>query len=167
MTSIKDALEDCLSHRHAWWNAIESARDRASNDADESYWRHELAAFNRTFDSLATLTPPAPGRDAWSYQIQHGPDGEANYAWVHDHNGDLVCTAKTHHAKQIVDAILSALPVAPVVDEAAIRADEREKCDRFVGALWTDLFDNDLVKSEGADTFDKWRERIRAGDGER
>ena len=32
----------------------------------------------------------------------------------------------------------------------------------MVGALWSDLFNKDLVKSEGADYFDKWRDRIRA-----
>lgn len=40
---------------------------------------------------------------AWRYEIQHGPDGEANYAWVYDGMGNLVCTAKTHHAVAIVE----------------------------------------------------------------
>jgi hypothetical protein len=54
--------------------------------------------------------PGAPRRDepggpvAWRYQIQRGPDGEEAYAWVFDDKNNLVCTAKTHHAKAIVGA---------------------------------------------------------------
>lgn len=32
----------------------------------------------------------------------------------------------------------------------------------MVGALWSDLFNKDLVKAAGADYFDKWRDRIKA-----
>lgn len=38
----------------------------------------------------------------WRHEIQHGPEGEADYAWVYDANGMMVCTAKTHHAEAIV-----------------------------------------------------------------
>jgi hypothetical protein len=31
----------------------------------------------------------------------------------------------------------------------------------MVGALWSDLFNKDLVKAAGADFFDKWRQRIK------
>ncbi len=37
-----------------------------------------------------------------------------------------------------------------------------QEADAMVGALWTDLFNKDLIKPDGADYFDKWRERIRA-----
>ncbi len=37
-----------------------------------------------------------------------------------------------------------------------------QEADAMVGALWTDLFNKDLVLAEGADYFDKWRLRIRA-----
>jgi hypothetical protein len=33
--------------------------------------------------------------------------------------------------------------------------------DQMVGALWADLFDNNMVKSQGAWWFDKWRARIK------
>ena len=33
--------------------------------------------------------------------------------------------------------------------------------DAIVGALWSDLFNKDLVKAAAADYFDKWRTRIR------
>lgn len=33
--------------------------------------------------------------------------------------------------------------------------------DEMIGALWSDLFNKDLVKAAGADYFDKWRSRIR------
>lgn len=40
----------------------------------------------------------------WSYKIQYGPDGEANYAWLY--RGDvMVATMKTHNAVAIVSAL--------------------------------------------------------------
>lgn len=42
---------------------------------------------------------------AWRYEIQRGPNGETAYAWVYDEKNEMVCTAKTYHAKQIVDAM--------------------------------------------------------------
>lgn len=41
-------------------------------------------------------------KTAWRYEIKYGPEGEANYAWVYDADGEMVCTAKTHHAEAIV-----------------------------------------------------------------
>lgn len=41
-------------------------------------------------------------KTAWRYEIKYGPEGEANYAWVYDADGNMVCTAKTHHAEAIV-----------------------------------------------------------------
>ncbi len=37
-----------------------------------------------------------------------------------------------------------------------------QEADALVGALWTDLWNKDLIKPDGADYFDKWRGRIRA-----
>lgn len=34
--------------------------------------------------------------------------------------------------------------------------------DAILGALWSDLFNKDLVKAEAADFFDRWRGRLRA-----
>lgn len=34
--------------------------------------------------------------------------------------------------------------------------------DSIIGALWSDLFNKDLIKSEGADVFDNWRGRLRS-----
>lgn len=47
-------------------------------------------------DTGATARP-------WRYDIQHGPNGEEIYAWVHYHNL-MVCTVKVHHARLIVEA---------------------------------------------------------------
>lgn len=48
----------------------------------------------------------------WRYEIKHGPEGEANYAWIY--KGDLfVATMRTHHAVEIVKA-LSASPAGVV-----------------------------------------------------
>jgi hypothetical protein len=51
--AMREALEDCRTHYDAWRGAIEAARDNAPDEADESYWRHELKAFERTFADLA------------------------------------------------------------------------------------------------------------------
>lgn len=34
---------------------------------------------------------------AWRYEIKHGPDGEANYAWLY-RGDEMVATMRTHHA---------------------------------------------------------------------
>jgi hypothetical protein len=47
----------------------------------------------------------------WRYEIQHGPDGEANYAWVYNDKNEMVCTAQTHHAIEIVRSV-NGLPEA-------------------------------------------------------
>jgi len=38
----------------------------------------------------------------WRYEIQTGPNGEQDYAWVYEPGGAMVCTAKLHHAFMIV-----------------------------------------------------------------
>lgn len=40
----------------------------------------------------------------WRFEIQYGPDGEANYAWVYAGNV-MVGTMRTHHAAQVVEAV--------------------------------------------------------------
>lgn len=62
----------------------------------------------------------------WRYDIQYGPEGEANYAWVYSGKG-MVATCKTHHAIAIVNAMndataLSALSARPSVNETLERA---------------------------------------------
>lgn len=49
-------------------------------------------------------TPAHSGEaEAWRYEIQYGPEGEANYAWVY-RGKDMVATMKTHHAIAVVNA---------------------------------------------------------------
>ncbi|QJD54364.1 hypothetical protein [Aminobacter phage Erebus] len=56
---------------------------------------------------------------SWRYEIQYGPDGEANYAWVYDENNSLVCTTKTHHARAIVQRMSEASRI-PVSQKEAV-----------------------------------------------
>jgi len=58
----------------------------------------------------------------WRYEIQYGPEGEANYAWIYK-GGLFVATMRTHHAVEIVKAI-AALAAA----EERGRSEERERC---------------------------------------
>lgn len=62
-------------------------------------------------------------KTAWRYEIKYGPEGEANYAWVYDADGEMVCTAKTHHAKAIVTRMnaLASLQGEDAVERVALR----------------------------------------------
>jgi len=54
----------------------------------------------------------------WRYEIQYGPDGEGNYAWVYNDKGEMVCTTKTHHAIAIVERFTANVIAAPVTPQA-------------------------------------------------
>lgn len=48
-------IEDISTHRNAWRNALVKCAERAAtagDDADQSYYNHEIAVFDRTFDVL-------------------------------------------------------------------------------------------------------------------
>lgn len=54
----------------------------------------------------------------WRYSINHGPDGEADYAMVYAADGQFVGNLRTHHAIAICNAfavcdMLAASPAAP------------------------------------------------------
>ena len=84
---------------------------------------HKMAAQavrDFVFDKPALSASPVAQEPAWRYEIQHGPDGETDWAWVYDAENNLVCTAKTYHAAAIVRA--SSPPATPAgvgVDEIA------------------------------------------------
>jgi len=40
----------------------------------------------------------------WRYEIKHGPDGEANYAWLY-RGDEMIATMRTHHAVAIAAAL--------------------------------------------------------------
>jgi len=71
-------------------------------------------------DPVWTSPPASPvaQEPAWRYEIQHGPDGETDWAWVYDAENNLVCTAKTYHAAAIVRAS------SPPATSAGVGADE-------------------------------------------
>ena len=52
-----------ITHRAAWREALETAKF-VSTGVDRSYWDHELAAFDRSFDRLWTLMQDAPRKQA-------------------------------------------------------------------------------------------------------
>lgn len=56
----------------------------------------------------------------WKYDIQYGPEGEANYAWVYDDQGVMVATMKTHKAKEIVER-MNTRPATPVEGLETVR----------------------------------------------
>lgn len=39
---------------------------------------------------------------SWRYDIQYGPEGETNYAWVYK-GVEMIATMKTHHAVEVVE----------------------------------------------------------------
>lgn len=77
----------------------------------------EYIRTNRT-PAAALSASPVAQEPAWRYEIQHGPDGETDWAWVYDAENNLVCTAKTYHAAAIVRAS------SPPATSAGVGADE-------------------------------------------
>ena len=55
-----------ITHRAAWREALETAKF-VSTGVDRSYWDHELAAFDRSFDRLWTLMQDAPRKQGASH----------------------------------------------------------------------------------------------------
>jgi hypothetical protein len=49
-----------ITHRAAWRKALERCKITAANSEASSYWEHEIAAFDRSFDRLWTLMQDAP-----------------------------------------------------------------------------------------------------------
>ena len=66
-----------------------------------------------------TKPPALPEPVAWRYDIQYGPEGEANYAWVY-RGTEMIATMKTHNAAEIV-------ALATQLSEVLGRADRAEK----------------------------------------
>lgn len=66
--------------------------------------------------------PQAQAVDGWRYEIQHGPEGETDYAWVY-RGKEMICTTKTHHAIAIVSALTRPSPPteAKPVSDAQIK----------------------------------------------
>jgi hypothetical protein len=94
------------------WHDAEAIRKDMTNP--EKYWvvcaRSESEArMDKARAALSSQQAEAVPV-TWRYDIQYGPDGEANYAWVYDEHNNLVCTAKTHHAIAIVQRASSPAP---------------------------------------------------------
>ena len=71
----------------------------------------------------------------WSYDIQHGPNGEEIYAWVYYHNL-MVCTVKVHHARLIVEAVNAYEPLkARLAEVEGQRAELASKLSHLVDSL--------------------------------
>lgn len=70
------------------------------------------AGYDTTIPVYAHPAPASSGAQ-WRYDIQHGPNGETNYAWVYDQTNVMVCTTQTHLAIAIVRAVNATLSAAP------------------------------------------------------
>lgn len=85
--------------------------------------------------------PQAQAVDGWRYEIQHGPEGETDYAWVY-RGKEMICTTKTHHAIAIVSALTrpsttEAKPVEALLREFAEQRHPLEMApDERDGADW-------------------------------
>lgn len=70
-----------ITHRSAWRSALELARDncapKTEDTDDRSYWEHELAAYDRSFDRLERLMrdaePVAPGETLAEWAVRATP----------------------------------------------------------------------------------------------
>jgi hypothetical protein len=104
----------------------------------------------KSWNTRATLTTPAPGRDELRERIAL----EIWHRWAE--NGTIEWEDETHKAEYLMcaDAILSELPVAPVVDEANV-----ELLDALIAA--------DGLLQELGHSLPQVKAAIRAGGGER
>src|SRR4051812_18647944 len=80
-TGSGDAFEDLETHRASWRRALELSLAMAApagvDHDDAGYWRHELAAFDRTFDALCNApAQPASASDCTA------PNRDAVAAWI-------------------------------------------------------------------------------------
>jgi len=94
-------------------------------------------------DPVWTSPPASPvaQEPAWRYEIQHGPDGETDWAWVYDAENNLVCTAKTYHAAAIVRAS------SPPATSAGVGADEIARA--LANSLGMDLDEEERMAARG------------------
>lgn len=75
----------------------------------------EAAAALRAQQPQPMETAPRDG--AWTYKVQHGPDGHADYAWLY-RDDEMYAVMKTHHAAQVC-AGMNTIPTTPQKDDAA------------------------------------------------
>lgn len=161
MTSIKDALEPCPfcngaaesdSQQHyrnittgnlekaaaVYCTACEAHMTWCYRDTPEIEREQVMELLVERWNTRATLTTPAPGREELRERIA-GIKADPGDGTVVPDLAHVLARGfhamgwglPQHAAEDIIRTILSALPVAPVIDEAAIRADEREKCARI------------------------------------
>jgi hypothetical protein len=80
--ATSEALQDCKSHYQAWRGALTDMQHSSKEEGDISYWRHEIAAFDRTFKALndQPAAPVQPVREpvaqAWDEGYRAGIDDE-------------------------------------------------------------------------------------------
>lgn len=123
----------------------------------------EMASALRLAASRSAMRAAEAALGGWTYEIQHGPDREAAYAWVFDNEYLLVCTAKIHHAKSIVDRMNAAAPKSPDISAEEMR----ERC----AAVCNLLADEIMKEAEAAhddEDYDRYEElECRAADYQR
>ncbi len=58
---VVEALQDVKSHEHDWRKALEAMKKFAKDDADETYWQHQLEVLDRIVAALSRLNPTKEG----------------------------------------------------------------------------------------------------------
>ncbi len=124
-----EAFDDLRTHRDAWRSALENSAALASEqgeDADSSYWQHEIKAFDRTFSALS-LTPSAVGETYAAFQQRRGrlPDliEEAIETYAEFMKDD------DYNAQDCLDKIIDKLKTArDWYDSTALDGELPERC---------------------------------------
>ena len=122
---------------------VRAAKAALAGDMRELRNRVELAEAEPVDVVLSSEgdAPQAQAVDGWRYEIQHGPEGETDYAWVY-RGKEMICTTKTHHAIAIVSALTrpsttEAKPVEALLREFAEQRHPLEMApDERDGADW-------------------------------
>lgn len=126
MTDMREALEDCKTHREAWRSALLAQQTPFGSDDDGSYWAHELKVFDATFAALAAPSEPVrwlckdehrerivkSSDEAEQYQKQHGWTVTPLYAYPR--------ALGVEAAQRLVDDIRNRMGTAKIEGKAVL-----------------------------------------------
>jgi len=88
---------------------------------------------------------------AYRYEVQHGPEGEASYAWLYK-GDEMIATMKTHHASDIT----------ALQEEVGRLKRELEDADALIKAQQHDFAANNIRNAEDAARANAAEQRLTA-----
>ena len=102
-----------ITHRAAWREALETAKF-FSTGVDRSYWDHELAAFDRSFDRLWTLMQDTPHPSPTAQSADSVQEDAALWHWLAEYlvgtrtdlDDEIVASETVNDLRKLVKAAI-------------------------------------------------------------